>query len=359
MADELIFVVGYGAEAVRSYFGDEYGGVPVSFAVQEEQLGTADAVAAAKELLEGRFAVLNGDALYDAESSAASTTPRRRSPPTALTTRLATASCQRGRHHRRHRRETGRPANGPGERRRVRLPGRGTGLAGRAPQRPRGARNHGCPSRSHRGVDSHRRCGRPLVGRGPALGATRGQRVETRQLDRRLDGDVRGDADLRGEVVVEAGAVIEPGVVIEWPALVRSGAHVGPNAYIRGATLLGEVTHVGHGVELENTVLMADSNVPHVSYVGDSVIGRDVNFGAGTQVANLRHDGDPVRMTVKGDRVSTGRRKFGVVAGDGAKTAINTSLTPALSSHRARRRHPANPSLGTDSEDLAASICVR
>jgi len=67
-ADELIFVVGYEAEAVRSYFGDEYGGVPVSFAVQEEQLGTADAVAAAKEHLEGPFAVLNGDNLYDAES---------------------------------------------------------------------------------------------------------------------------------------------------------------------------------------------------------------------------------------------------------------------------------------------------
>jgi hypothetical protein len=51
-----------------------------------------------------------------------------------------------------------------------------------------------------------------------------------------------------------------------------------------------------------------------------------VNLGAGTQVANLRHDDEAVKLTVKGERVSTGRRKFGVVAGDGAKTAINTSL---------------------------------
>jgi bifunctional UDP-N-acetylglucosamine pyrophosphorylase/glucosamine-1-phosphate N-acetyltransferase len=55
-----------------------------------------------------------------------------------------------------------------------------------------------------------------------------------------------------------------------------------------------------------------------------------VNFGAGTQVANLRHDGDAVQQTVKGRRVSTGRRKYGVVAGPGVKTGINTSLTPGV-----------------------------
>jgi len=47
-------------------------------------------------------------------------------------------------------------------------------------------------------------------------------------------------------------------------------------------------------------------------------------------VANLRHDDADIRFTVKGERVSTGRRKFGVVAGDEVKTGINTSLTPGL-----------------------------
>ena len=68
----------------------------------------------------------------------------------------------------------------------------------------------------------------------------------------------------------------------------------------------------------------------HLSYVGDSVLGRDVNFGAGTTVANLRHDDEAVSLTVKGDRVSTGRRKFGVVCGDEAKTGINTSLNAGV-----------------------------
>jgi bifunctional UDP-N-acetylglucosamine pyrophosphorylase/glucosamine-1-phosphate N-acetyltransferase len=75
---------------------------------------------------------------------------------------------------------------------------------------------------------------------------------------------------------------------------------------------------------------MSGTAVPHLSYVGDSLLGPDVNLGAGTQVANLRHDGESVRQTVKGERVSTGRRKYGVVAGPGAKTGVNTSLDPGV-----------------------------
>ncbi len=67
-ASELVFVVGYEADAVREYFGSEYRGVPVRFATQETQAGTADAVRAAAHLLDGEFAVLNGDNLYDGES---------------------------------------------------------------------------------------------------------------------------------------------------------------------------------------------------------------------------------------------------------------------------------------------------
>jgi bifunctional UDP-N-acetylglucosamine pyrophosphorylase/glucosamine-1-phosphate N-acetyltransferase len=70
--------------------------------------------------------------------------------------------------------------------------------------------------------------------------------------------------------------------------------------------------------------------VGHLAYVGDSVLGRNVNFGAGTKVANLRHDGENVTLTVKDRRVDTGRRKLGVVVGDDAKTGINSSLNAGV-----------------------------
>lgn len=149
-------------------------------------------------------------------------------------------------------------------------------------------------------------------------------------LDRDIAGEVHERAELRGSVVVEEGATIDAGTVIEGPALIRAGASVGPNAYVRGATLVGDDCHVGNGVEIKNSVLMHDTNVPHLSYVGDSLLGPNVNLGAGTQVANLRHDGADIEQTVKGERVSTGRRKYGIVAGDGAKTGVNTSLSPGV-----------------------------
>jgi bifunctional UDP-N-acetylglucosamine pyrophosphorylase/glucosamine-1-phosphate N-acetyltransferase len=60
------------------------------------------------------------------------------------------------------------------------------------------------------------------------------------------------------------------------------------------------------------------------------VLGADVNFGAGTIVANLRHDEQSVRMRVKGESVDTGRRKRGVVVGDDAKTGIDTNLNAGV-----------------------------
>jgi bifunctional UDP-N-acetylglucosamine pyrophosphorylase/glucosamine-1-phosphate N-acetyltransferase len=330
-ATELVFVVGYEADAVRAYFGDSYRGVPVAYAVQEDQLGTAHAVSAAREHLDGPFAVLNGDNLYDAGGiaslfAAAPAVAGYRVPNPTNYGVLSTDD------------------------------DRTTGIVEKPDDPPSDLANAGAYAfpaeaarwldvgQSERGeyeitdvldrvidefevssVELHRwmDVGRPWE----LLEANEWKLAE---LDRQVDGEVHDDAELRGPVVVEEGAVIESGVVVEGPALVRSGADVGPNAYVRGATLLGEDVHVGHGVEVKNSVVMSGTAVPHLSYVGDSLLAPDVNLGAGTQVANLRHDGESVRQTVKGERVSTGRRKYGTVAGPGAKTGINTSLDPGI-----------------------------
>lgn len=148
--------------------------------------------------------------------------------------------------------------------------------------------------------------------------------------DRAIDGDVHADADLRGAVVVEPGAEIDAGVVVEGPAYVSASSTVGPNAYVRQNTVLGTDVHVGHGVEVKQSVVLADADVPHLSYVGDSVVGPGANLGAGTVVANLRHDDADVMVAHDGDRVSTGRRKFGAVVGAAAKLGIGTRLNAGV-----------------------------
>ncbi|MFH5802312.1 bifunctional sugar-1-phosphate nucleotidylyltransferase/acetyltransferase [Haladaptatus sp. CMAA 1911] len=330
-ANELVLVVGYEADTVRDYFGAEYAGIPVKYSIQEEQRGTADAVRAARKHIDGPFAVLNGDNLYD----------------TAAVKRLL--------------------SNGPGVGTyRVDDPSnygvistdgsRATDIVEKPDDPPTNLANTGAyvfpeeardwldVGESERGefeitdvleriieeydvmaveVERWLDVGRPWE-------LLEANEWKLGELERDVRGDVSEAATLDGNVVVEEGATVKSGVVIEGPALIRSGATVGPNAYIRGATLVDEGAKVGHSVEVKNSVLSPGAAVGHLSYVGDSVLGHDVNFGAGTNVANLRHDGESVKHTVKGDRVSTGRRKFGVVVGDGVKTGINTSLYPGV-----------------------------
>jgi bifunctional UDP-N-acetylglucosamine pyrophosphorylase/glucosamine-1-phosphate N-acetyltransferase len=337
-ASHLVIVVGYEADDVRSYFGEEYREVPVTFVVQEEQRGTADAVRVAQEALaDGPFVVLNGDALYDIpslrtlyESGPAVGSYRVENPSSYGV--LVTDD-----------------ASGDGT---VRV----TGVIEKPEEPPSNRINTGAyhfPAEAQSWLDVgesergeleltdvlERTCDAFAVsavtferwldvGRPWELLAATEWKLEA--LEGRIEGEVHEDAVLEGAVVVEEGARVRSGVVIEGPALVREGATVGPNAYVRGATVVGEGGKVGHAVEVKNSILMEGATVGHLSYVGDSVLGRDVNFGAGTTVANLRHDGESVKLTVKGERVSTGRRKLGVVLGDEVKTGINASLNAGV-----------------------------
>jgi bifunctional UDP-N-acetylglucosamine pyrophosphorylase/glucosamine-1-phosphate N-acetyltransferase len=67
---------------------------------------------------------------------------------------------------------------------------------------------------------------------------------------------------------------------------------------------------------------MAKTKIPHFNYIGDSIVGSGCNFGAGTKVANLRHDHAPVRV----GGTDTRRTKFGAIIGDGVRFGINCSI---------------------------------
>lgn len=131
-----------------------------------------------------------------------------------------------------------------------------------------------------------------------------------------------------GRLQVGRGTKILPGVVIEGDVVIGEDCKVGPNCYIRGATTVGNRCHVGQAVELKNSILLDRTNVGHLSYIGDSILGEKVNLGAGTISSNLRHDGKTHRSMIGSTLVDTCRRKFGVVIGDGVHTGIHTSLYP-------------------------------
>ncbi len=151
-------------------------------------------------------------------------------------------------------------------------------------------------------------------------------RILMTNLESRIEGQVSDRATVIGNIQVGKGSRVLPGTYIIGPAVIGEDCEIGPNSYIRPSTCIGNECKIGASVEIKNSIIMSRTNVPHLSYVGDSVVGERCNFGAGTKVANLRLDEKEVQVVVDGRRTGSGRRKLGVIMGDDVKTGINASI---------------------------------
>ena len=80
------------------------------------------------------------------------------------------------------------------------------------------------------------------------------------------------------------------------------------------------------GFKIKNLIITSKTKVPRLNYVSDSAIGENCNLRAGTKIANLRLDGKVIHVTVKGKKISTGRKKFGAIIEAYVKTGINVSI---------------------------------
>lgn len=148
------------------------------------------------------------------------------------------------------------------------------------------------------------------------------------------------DSQIGKNVVIKANCVIE-GAVIE------DGCVIGPFARIRPQTVLKNNVHVGNFVEIKKTVIGPRSKANHLTYLGDAVIGQDVNVGAGTITCN--YDGVNKYQTVIEDGAFVGSNtslvapvRIGVNATIGAGTTL-TKEAPAETLTLARSRQTSIP----------------
>ncbi|MBI2972002.1 MAG: NTP transferase domain-containing protein [Candidatus Aenigmarchaeota archaeon] len=128
--------------------------------------------------------------------------------------------------------------------------------------------------------------------------------------------------------MISKTAEIRSGAVIEEPVAIGDGAVIGPNCFIRRHTSIGKGCKVGNAVEIKNSIVMDNSFVSHLSYVGDSIVGRNCNIGAGAIFANLRLDEKTVKMNIKGEKIDSGRKKLGALIGDNVKLGVNVTIMP-------------------------------
>ncbi len=130
------------------------------------------------------------------------------------------------------------------------------------------------------------------------------------------------------QVHIATGAVVEPGALLKGPTFIGPGTEVRQGAYLRGGCLVGKGCVVGHTTEIKNSVMLDGAKAGHFAYLGDSILGREVNLGAGTKLANLKIIDRPFHIKVGEENYTIARRKFGAIMGDLCETGCNSVTNP-------------------------------
>jgi UDP-N-acetylglucosamine diphosphorylase / glucose-1-phosphate thymidylyltransferase / UDP-N-acetylgalactosamine diphosphorylase / glucosamine-1-phosphate N-acetyltransferase / galactosamine-1-phosphate N-acetyltransferase len=330
---DFVLVVGYGERIIKEYFKDgSEMGIGIEYVHQEKQLGTADAVGSVEGMIDESFLVLNGDIIVSPAYIKKLIVCR---SDVVLTARHVDNPSEYGVlevQDDRVLRIIEKPADPP-----TNLANAGIYIF------PRSIFDaiHRTPlsiRKEYEITDSLQM----LIDEGKDVGfltlsdkwmdiGKPWELLEANEyflsnLQPAIKGDIEPFATLRGSVSVGEGTIIRNGAYIVGPVIIGNDCDIGPNCYIRSGTSIGDNVRIGNAVEIKNSIIMKGTHIGHLSYVGDSIIGERCNFGAGTKVANLRHDGRTIRVMLKGKLMDSGRRKLGTIMGDDVHTGINSMI---------------------------------
>lgn len=142
--------------------------------------------------------------------------------------------------------------------------------------------------------------------------------------------EMRGNVSIEGPVHVAGGVAIESGTVMKGPCYVGTNSFLGNNVLVRPHTAIGAGSVIGFGVELKNCILFDGAQVGRLSFVGDSVIGKDVDIGSGMMTINRNVEKGPVKALVEGREFATELDKLGSFIGDGSRIGAGNCLSAGL-----------------------------
>jgi len=331
--EEVILVVGHLSELIIDFVKRSWKGMKISFVYQSQQLGTAHALYLARDLVEDEFLVLNGDDLYspgDVQRVISATSPSILAKEVNDLSNFGEVKVNESGHlievvEKPRDRKQGLANTGcyflsknvfdliaslkPSPRGELELTDAINSLAEEEDVLVAIARNWLPISYPWNLLDAN-------------------ETLLSELEDSNVEGEVEEGATITGPVVIGKGSRIRSGSYIEGPCYIGENCKIGPNCYLRKYTSLEGNCKVGNCVEIKNSILLKGSKVPHLSYVGDSIIGAYSNLGAGTKIANLRHDGESIKVVVKGERMDSGKRKLGAIVGDCCKFGVGTLIAP-------------------------------
>ena len=142
-------------------------------------------------------------------------------------------------------------------------------------------------------------------------------------------GEIPPGLQVKGTVFIHSSVKLPSYGSIAGPTYIGKDTELRPGVFIRGNVIVGANCVLGNACEFKNSLLLDHVQVPHFSYVGDSVLGNKVHLGAGVICSNLRLDQSNVPVQLPdGSRYDSGLRKLGALIGDAAEIGCNAVLNP-------------------------------
>jgi UDP-N-acetylglucosamine diphosphorylase / glucose-1-phosphate thymidylyltransferase / UDP-N-acetylgalactosamine diphosphorylase / glucosamine-1-phosphate N-acetyltransferase / galactosamine-1-phosphate N-acetyltransferase len=149
-----------------------------------------------------------------------------------------------------------------------------------------------------------------------------------RLLQPQMQGQIIGAPFIGNRVAIGSGTVIENGATIKGPAWIGNDCEIRSGCYIRENVIVGNGVVLGNSCEFKNCLVFDEAEIPHFSYIGDSILGFKAHIAAGVILSNVRLDRSEVSVRYQEKRISTGLRKFGAIVGDRAEIGCNSVISP-------------------------------
>lgn len=154
--------------------------------------------------------------------------------------------------------------------------------------------------------------------------------TDLKQKIRELINTLGDDYKIEDEVAIHKDTIIEQNVVLKGPLIISKGCSIAANAYIRDGVFLDENVTIGPGCEIKSTIVFNNSAIAHLNYVGDSIVGSNVNIEGGAVVANHYNEREDkeIAVFVDNELIKTGVTKFGALIVDNSRLGANSVTSP-------------------------------
>jgi N-acetylglucosamine-1-phosphate uridyltransferase (contains nucleotidyltransferase and I-patch acetyltransferase domains) len=171
----------------------------------------------------------------------------------------------------------------------------------------------------------------------PKLALLQGNNLQPWQIIDNLDNillqyikTLDSDYKIENNIAIHKTATIEQGVTFKGTIIISENCFIGAHAYLRGPIFLSNSVTIGPGSEIKQSMLFDRTAVAHFNYIGNSILGQNINFEAGSLCANHYNERHNKRIFIKHNNrlIDTKTEKFGSLVGDNSKIGANAVLSP-------------------------------